>query len=717
MSDRPKLVRFGVFEMDSAARQLRKQGVRLKLQDQPFRVLEALLEKPGEIVTREQLKELLWTEDEFVEFDKSLNTAVQKIRQALGDSAESPRFLETIPRQGYRFVAPVEASAITPPAAAGPRSSAEQIERAQPRKQAIAYGVGAVAILIALVFAFAPLFSPPPVAEKILRRFALAVEGAQVRGMAISPDGRHIVYGTNAGQSSELWIWDLDRLQPRKIETAIDAVRILPFWFPNSDFVAFQSGGPTRLNKVSVHGGSASVICLAPPDLFGGTSSPDGSSIVFSARMEGHGAHRLYEVSAQGQTAKPLFEPEESEQQLHQVFPHFLPNQGGKRGLLFAKGPAPANTEIVVLDLESGSQDALAPGSRPVYSPTGHIVYESANALWALPFSVETLRATGEPFPVSGSGSLASVSRDGTLVYLHGDETGLQQLIWRDRAGRKLGTIGAPQPEIELPVLSPDGSQVVVQALENDNTDIWVHETARGLKRRLTFDPEDGFRPTWTPSGDKISFSSVRDGSMDVFIQPADGSGEAESLLATPGGEWGFDWSADGKYLVGSGEGKLWYLRAEEGGNGYQQVMFLETSFSAVGPDLSPDAKFLAYQSNESGRYEVYVQPFPDGGAKRQVSTKGGSQPRWRGDGKEIFYVEGATLMAVSVTTSPAFSIGAAQPLFEDGPAFEGRGQQYDVTLDGQRFVVVETLGDGDAGAAIHVVQNWYEEFRDRKQD
>jgi len=398
-----------------------------------------------------------------------------------------------------------------------------------------------------------------------------------------------------------------------------------------------------------------------------------------------------------------------------------LPNRGGKRGLLFSKGPPTAptatNLEIVVLDLESGRQDALASGSLPVYSPTGHIVYENENALWALPFSAETLRATGEPFSVSGSGSLASVSRDGTLVYLHGDETGLQQLIWRDRAGRKLGTIGAPQPQIALPVLSPDGSQVVVQASENDNTDIWVHEVARGLKRRLTFDPADDTRPTWTPGGDKISFSSLRDGPSNVFIKPADGRGEAESLLATPAGEWGFEWSADGKYMAGSGGGNLWYLRAEESDNGYEKVMFLDTSFDAVGPDLSPDAKFLAYQSNESGRHEVYVQPFPDGGAKWQVSTNGGNGPRWRGDGKEMFYVEGGTLMAVSVTTSPTFSVGAAQPLFEDQTAFEGRGQLYDVTPDGQRFVVVETLGDADTGQAIHVVENWYEEFRDREQD
>ena len=592
-----------------------------------------------------------------------------------------------------------------------PQSSEQQIERAQRRKQAVLLGTAVLGVFFGLVFAFLWLSSTDTVAERPLRRFALPVEGPRLQ-VAISPDGRHIAYTTRPSSASELWIWDLDRLTPRKIETASAAV--YPFWSPNSDFVGFGAVG-SELKKVSVHGGPASTICAIQAGYRGGSWSPDGSSIVFSS--SGGDGFGLYEVPAQGGTAKPLFEPEESEQQLDQVLPHFLPHQGGSRGLLFAKGATATNLEIVVLDLESGRQDVLAPGSRPVYSPTGHIVYESENTLWALPYSAETLRATGEPFPVSGSGSVASVSRDGTLVYLHSDETGLRQLIWRDRKGQKLGTIGAPQPQMSMPVLSPDGNQVVVQARDNDNTDIWVHEVARGLKRRLTFDPANDARPTWTPRGDKISFSSDRDGNMDVFTKLADGSGEAERLLATPANEWGYEWSADGKYLVGSGEGKLWYMRAEESASTFEKVMFFDTPFDAVSPNLAPDAKFLAYESNESGRYEVYVQPFPQGGAKWQVSTNGGGQPRWHGDGKEIFYVEGDTLMAVSVTTSPAFSVGAAQPLFEDRAVLGGRGQLYDVTPDGQRFVVVETLGDADTGQAIHVVENWYEEFREREQE
>ena len=265
-----------------------------------------------------------------------------------------------------------------------------------------------------------------------------------------------------------------------------------------------------------------------------------------------------------------------------------------------------------------------------------------------------------------------------------------------------------------MPVLSPDGSRVVVLALESEDLDIWIHDVARSLKTRLSFDPEYVDRPTWTAKGDKITFSSRRNGNADIFVKSADGSGEAELLLATPSGEFGFGWSSDGKYLVGSGDRDIWYMQAREGASGYEKVMFLDTPFDEVSPDLSTDGKFLAYETDESGQFEVYVQAFPEGGDKRQVSTNGGHQPRWSGDGKEIFHVQEDTLVAVSVTTSPAFSVGTATRLFEGYGAFDRRGQEYDVAPDEQRFVMVETLEDPPP-PLIRVVQNWYEEFRDRE--
>jgi len=599
-----------------------------------------------------------------------------------------------------------------------PQSSAEKIERVQKRTRTALLTTTAVAVLLALVFGLLLMFSPVPAPELPLRRFALPIGSPNVLQVAISPDGRHIAYATGTYQESELWIWDFDRGEPRRIDGADGAIDL--FWSPKSDFVAFlPRAGAGEIKKVSVHGGPAIVIGPIGAGFAGGTSSPDGSSIVFSSRAESEEPYQLYELPEQGGAPKVLLDVAEGAQR-SQAFPQFLPTADGRRILLFTEGSEPNDAQIAVLDRDSGRQDVLTPGTRPVYSPTGHIVYQIQEALWALPFSIETLGATGEPFPVAGRGSFPSVSRDGTLVYRRRDEAGLQQLVWRDRKGQKLGSIGAPQPSILFPVLSPDGSQVVVRGRENDNPDIWVHEVARPVKRRLTSDPSEEDRPTWTPQGDRVSFSSDRNGNHDVFIKPADGSGEEMRLFESSGPEFGHDWSRDGKYLVGSGGivrvGRgLWYVHAEEGGI-YEKVMFLDTQFDVLSPNLSPDAKFLAYESDESGRYEVYVQPFPGGGAKWQVSTNGGRQPRWSADGKEIFYVQDETLMAVPVSAGAAFSAGNPEPLFEDKTAFQGRGQTYDVTPDGKRFITVETLGGSGSGQAIQVVQNWFEEFRGREQ-
>ncbi len=330
-----------------------------------------------------------------------------------------------------------------------------------------------------------------------------------------------------------------------------------------------------------------------------------------------------------------------------------------------------------------------------------------------MPFSVETLTTNGEPFPIQENASYPSIAGDGTLLYRTEARTGLKQVVWRDRSGKKVDVIGRPQRDIQMPVLSPDGSRVVVRALENESWDIWIHDVARPLKTRLSFDPSDITKPSWTPKGDKITFASSRNGNMDIFVRAADGSGQAELLLATPINEWETDWSSDGKYVVGDGEPDIWYMQPREGAAGYEKRVFLDSPFDVLAPELSPDGKFVAYESDESGQHEVYVQPFPRGGGKRQVSTNGGRQPRWRGE--ELFYLEGDTLVAVSVTTRPTFSRGSERRLFDDRDAALGRGHHYEVSADGQRFVMVETLVKPPP-PLIRVVQNWYEEFRGREQ-
>ena len=299
---------------------------------------------------------------------------------------------------------------------------------------------------------------------------------------------------------------------------------------------------------------------------------------------------------------------------------------------------------------------------------------------------------------------------------------GRQQLIWTDREGKKLGEIGQSQELIDYPDLSSDERYVVAQGREDGNEDIWIHHTDRPVKIRFTFDPAREENVSWTPSGKEITFASGRSGNMDLFMKPADGSSEAEVLVGTQVQEDTPEWSLDGRYLIynltrpGTRRDLVYHERQQNGSLG-EAVMFLQTEFAEAAPKFSPDSRFVVYTSDESGRFEVYVGSFPDGIGKRQISSGGGTQPRWSRDGKEIFYVERDTLMAVGVTTTPSFSTESPQVLFDHpGLIAGGVDPRYDVASDGRRFVLRETL-QGDKPISIHVVQNWFAEFKDRQTD
>ena len=513
---------------------------------------------------------------------------------------------------------------------------------------------------------------------------------------------------------------DLDSEQPRELPGAAGASDRGAFWSPDSQFIGFAAGG--ELKRISVQGGPAIALCSLPQgNYFGGAWSPDGSVIAFSTAVP----ERIYEVPSQGGAPKLLL----SEKGSRNFQPQFLPGQATARGIVFTLGLL-TDRDIVFKNLETGEYSVLAEGDYPVFSPTGHILYQrnvTGGGLWALPFSIETLKPTGEPFPIVENVARPSVAIDGTLVSVDVPGSGLQQLVWLDRTGRKLGTVGRPQPAIRHPALSPDGGRVVVSAFEEGtNLDIWVHEVDRALKTRLTFDPGTDQYPKWSPSGEEIVFSSNRTGNVDIFSRAADGSAEPVSLVSTPVIELPSAWSPDMKYFVYVAVDPetgldIRYLERKESGDGYDSRPFLQTAFTESNSRLSPDGRFVAYISDESGRTEVYVRSFPQGGGKWQVSANGGNFQRWSRDGRELFYVEGETLVSVAVSTTEGFSPGSAKPLFEH-PGLDGlSSSSYDVSADGQRFVVVEDVeseeGEQAKPPSIHIVENWFEEFKDREQD
>ena len=620
-----------------------------------------------------------------------------------------------------------------------PQSAAEQIERAQRRKLTIAFGLAGVGLLVGLVLTLFSVFSPDPVPEARVWRFSISPDNLTPYNRAsggISPDGKYVVYRTATEGERVLWLRPLDSETPRKLEGTEGALS--GNWSPDSKSIVF--GTDRELKRISIDGGGAITLCQLPATggypFLGASGSPDGSRIVFSSGL------KPYEIAARGGEPKLLFEPDESEGMAYFISPHFLPSGGVSAGLLYTAASIPADFRVWLLDFKTGERRELAPGAGAVYSKSGHLIYQPGNdtdtGLRALPFSVENLAVNGEAFPIEESGHRASIAADGTLAYYDSGTTRSplpKQLVWKDRAGTTLSTIGQPQVGLRDPSLSPDGHRVAVGAVEDGNQDIWLHEVNRPVKTRLTFDESQDVLPRWLPSGDAISFASDRSGDRELYLRRVDGNSPAEPLLNPDPSARRLltDWSDDARLAFyyerpasEIGVHDLWYLERRDDGSRYEAVPFLQTPFSEAGAVFSPDEKWVAYVSNESGRYEVYVRSFPDGGGKQQVSVNGGGGPRWSQAG-EIFYVENTTLVAVTVSTGPTLAVGQPLPLFSSQElGVAGRIPTYDVTPDSQKFVlreVTETEASAEADPAdrprpsIRVVQNWYEEFRDREQD
>ena len=593
------------------------------------------------------------------------------------------------------------------------------------RKLRLPWVVAAVAALVALAVSFVHFREMLP--EAPLRRFAItpAVDvptGATEAGVAVSPNGKHIAY-TGAGTEGKLWIQDLDQSRPRVLEGTDGAV--LPFWSPDSSFVGFAAG--SELKKIAVSGGIPIRLCPLPSSVFaGGSWSPDDQSIAFSS-----GNYEIYEVPARGGAANLLIAKEQPDSTAEGPTgflgrPHFLPAGAGTRVLVYSFGSAVERT-LMVQDLDGGRRKILGPGFNPFYSSSGHLIYQSdlgTDELWALPFSLSSLSADGGAFPITQNGSGPTVAADQTLVYLDGSRQQQQQLAWLDRSGQKIGEIGSPFDARDV-ALSPDEKLVAVSALEGGNRDVWIWEISRGVKSRLTFSEATDGVPIWSPTGAELVFASRREGINDIFLRKADGTGEPKPLAAGPLGDVPTDWSRDGRYLVyevvGPDNIDIRYLERKGDGDDWESRPYLQTPYWEGCAKLSPDGRFLVYLSNESGRYEIYVRPFPEGGGRTAVSTNGGTQPRWSRDGKEIFYVEGTTLVAVEVSTSPDFSVGSVTRLFEHRVLARQSGwpvAQYDVSADGRRFVFAAPVDEeSEQEVSIRVVENWYEEFRGRERD
>ncbi len=579
---------------------------------------------------------------------------------------------------------------------------------------AVASGLGAgLAVVLAL---WAPWRTAPPAAPvRLVTRFPIALPstatftGTNRHVLALSPDGTKLVFVNNL----QLWLRALDQNDAKPIP-GTDVNPQAPFFSPDGQWIGFWANGQIR--KIPISGGSPVKVCDAPSSPYGASWS--GDSIYFDAGTAPDG---ILKVPADGGTPEVVVRPGQKRWELVSA-PQLLP---GGAALLFGSAPSASdNGDIVVQSLKTGARKTVVSGGvDPRYLDSGHIVYARGGALYAIPFDVGALEPQGGPIALVEQVAVSNppvyqfaVSISGSLAYMSGAAFTARTLAWVDRQGREQ-PIGAPTRAYSYPRLSPDGTRLVVASRDQER-DIWSWDFTRGTGTRVTFGPGTELYPTWTPDGRKIIFSSnLNLGFYSVYSIAADGTGSPERLTGDAGAnQYVNAVSPDGHaavlYVASSKTGNDLFVASLDGTKPVPVRPLIQTPFNEIAAALSPDGHWLAYQSNESGRNEVYVRPYPNVEQGRwQVSTEGGLSPAWSRDGRELFYLANdGRLMAVPTTVSPSFTFGKPAALFDiRGYSTSEQGRNYDVARDGQRFLVVK---NPVGGTSLQMVENWVEEVK-----
>jgi Tol biopolymer transport system component len=579
-----------------------------------------------------------------------------------------------------------------------------------------------VASLIALMVGAAYVFQSPNPAP-VLRSYILPPAGTAFVTMVassgppvLSPDGTRLAFTARDDKGKILlYVRPLTSLTAQPLTGTDDAM--YPFWSPDSREVAFFAEG--KLKRINAGGGPPQSVCDAANGR-GGTWSR-GGVIVFTSSP----TQPLFRVPVAGGTPEPASRLDFSQGENSHRWPSFLPD--GKHFLFWARN-AHGTQEHLLYVGALGSLQAkplMKSESMAVYA-SGHLLFMRDQTLMAQAFNPGRLEVSGDPAPVAehvaingGTGRpLFSVSENGELVYQAGEIFGGWSLVWLSRDGKQIGSM--PQTDRYFyPELSPDGTRLAVTLFGAQGTgDIWIFDLKRGTSTRLTFGPALQSSPVWTPDGKTVFYDSTAKGPPHIYAKAADGSGSERAVLESKDVmEYAASFSPDGRYLVYSRRDvnksqnslDLWVLPLFGEGKPFPIV---QTTFDDVYGRVSPDGKWMAYQNNESGRMEVYVTAFPGGGAKWQVSSSGGVQPKWRRDGKELFFLDFTdNLVAVDVSTSPnAVRLGVPHTLFHAVAVQRGAGA-FDVTADGKKFLV-NSGNQKDGNEPLTLVLNWPAELK-----
>lgn len=694
---------FGPFRLDPQERLLLRGGQPVSLPPKAFDLLMLFVQAPGRLLEKRTLMQALWP-DTFVE-ESNLAYNVSVIRKALGDGLDDQQIVATVPTRGYRFVAQVrQVHDADAPVAPKRRLSAT------PVVWAVLLGIGVVALAVAIV-TFRDVRRDVSARAQGATRFPLLPPPGAAFGtapadphLAVSPDGRSIAFiASRADVAGGLWVRDLGAVEARLLPGITGAAK--PFWSPDGRSLGFfrnqelqvvpATGGPPRTLGSGVAG-------------IGGAWSPD--DVIVFAPSPADGLHR---IPAGGGSATRVTIVDAERGESHR-FPVFLPD--GRRFLYLAVMTIPEEERRVCIASVDGREGPACiisnVDSNAMLAPSGHLLYVRGSTLLAHRFDVDRLRLDGDPVAVAEgvvpppTNRGAPMSVGGDVLAFRSTAPRLDRLVWVDRRGRELRTAIGPGDYTSFAV-SADGGRLAHNGTvaATGRRDIWVVNLATGHEERMTFDPAFDSLPLWSRDGSRLFFCSARTSMMNVYEQDLGAPGSARVVMPLPPYKYmcARDVSADGRLLlvdVPGNASNVYVLSLRD-----QELQPVATTSAAEHAGaFSPDGRSIAYTSNESGPEEVFVQPFPVSDERRQVSRGGGRSPRWRSDGRELFYVApDGMLMAVPAETGRLD--GPAEPLFEihqSRPA----AVDYAVSAAGDQFLVRRAVPPPQV-PAVTVVMNW----------
>ena len=723
---------FGSFRFDLHAGSLEKNGVRLRLGGQPARVLGILAQRAGEVVTREELRSDLWDTDTFVDFEHGLNAAMNKLRQTLGDSADRPRFIETLPGRGYRFVAAVRIEggapdaqspaeeqrapeSIAPPSVVSESRLVQDGRRRRPILLALIV-TGALVVSIGVWIASSRRPFPPPLRPLQFTLYApeefAFVPAASRQSFAVSPDGSRLAFVALGVEGQfHLWVRELASLEPREVIGA-KGVHTL-FWSPRGDFLYF--GLDRSLRRVSTEPGSAPQIIAELP-----RRVPPSGTWLSPERLLLSYRQMTVTVPPAGGHATAVPDT--------YLWPQMLPDG---ENLLYLAYDARINRfrlRAGRFGAPQSARDILETDSRvtwvaSVRTPgTGYLLYVRSGSLLAQPFDPGRLQITGDAVSLAGNMHVFqptgaadfSVSATGVLVYQ--PLVNRSHIAWVDRAGRERERVGPDNLSLVYVRASPDGRKVAasVHSLEKGGNEIWVYDTPSQVSRLFAPGPGILDSPVWAMDSKRLVYSRGLGSGPRLYMR---GLGEEERELPLPASNFQIatDWSRDGRWVLFNSEG------VTDGNLGVIDLTtrhltwLLESLANEVGAAFSPDSRWIAFISNESGRPEVYAQAFEGGdrprlfGDRVRLSSGGAQALRWRGDGKEICYLGmDGFIHSVTVRIGQRLEVDEPVALFRLPVASRaGLPSQFgfDLAPDGSRFLL--PVARETAPSALVVIEDW----------